>query len=957
MRFLSLLISILLATSSWAQSTGKLAGSVFDDGGNSRPGANIKVVGPQLSSPTGTVTDAQGAYSISLPPGRYEVTASFVGFETITKSIDITSAGTTTADFTLASDVLWGSQIIVSASRRPEKVLNAPASVSVVEGKQFADVPTINVAEGVRTQGGVDFVKTGLVQNATVVRGFNNVFSGALLTLMDNRIGRVPSLRINVNSFIPVTNQDIERIEIVRGPGSALYGPNSANGVMHIITRSPFGSEGTIIGFGGGERSLRNVSFRHAVSKNGKIGFKISGQYFAGTDWKFEDPIELQANNGVNPRTYDLEKFMGEARLDFRPADDTEIILSAGGSNADIIEMTGIGAAQADGWKYQYLQGRVRYRDWFGQVFYNKSDAGDTRLLRTNNPIVDKSTMTVFQLQHSPTLGERQRFTYGGDLLLTRPKTEGTINGSHENDDDVNEYGVYLQSETSLSDRVDLIVAGRYDSHNHMADNKFSPRAAVVVKPDENQSLRATYNRAFSTPTSNNLFLDLVTNSDAFSVGAAFAPVLGFSPAIDVRALGVLNGFTFNRDAGGLPTYRSPFAPVAGLETSTQIPLHDPLFTNVEWGLARGAVLNAFIPTIRPVAIGLVTQQLIGFGLPAETAAAQAPAVVDAQLAAFQTIVPTQLPGLRNSLAALNVATSGFDPVAISADVVSDILSIDPTITETYEIGYKGLINRNLLITVDLYRTDTRDFVGPLRIETPNVFLEAQALAAALTASFGASLADPDNADLATFLAALDAPTLGGNANGTSVDELVSLFVSGTANNGAAFIPFGTVTPIQAVDPAAITITYRNFGSVTLYGIDAGFTYFAPNNWTLTGNYSFVNEDLFENLGGIADVALNAPKHKVNLGIRYAHPASGFRAGATLRYRGEFPMDSGAYVGIVDSYTAIDLTAQYDLPFKNSPISATLSLNGSNILDERHQEFVGAPEIGRLVTTGLIVKF
>ena len=163
---------------------------------------------------------------------------------------------------------------------------------------------------------------------------------------------------------------------------------------------------------------------------------------------------------------------------------------------------------------------------------------------------------------------------------------------------------------------------------------------------------------------------------------------------------------------------------MAGIDAATQIPLHDPLFTNVEWGLARGAVLNAFIPSIRPVAIGLITQQLIGAGLPPETADAQARPTVEALITAFESVVPTQLPGLRNSLAALNVATSGFDPVAISPGVVSDIESIEPTITETFELGYKGVINKNFLFTADLYRTKTKDFVGPLRIETPNVFLE-----------------------------------------------------------------------------------------------------------------------------------------------------------------------------------------------------------------------------------------
>lgn len=960
MKLASLLISLMIASSSWAQSSGSLTGVVRDNQGQPLPGANVAVTGGQLSAPTGAATDVSGAYTISsLSPGRYEATASFVGYTSVTKTVTIVAGKAATVNFALAADVFWGDQIIVSASRGSEKVLDAPASVSVFDGDEIADVPTLNVAETVRSEGGVDFAKTGLVQNATVVRGFNNVFSGALLTLMDNRIGRVPSLRVNVNSFIPITNQDIERIEVVRGPGSALYGPNSANGVMHIITRSPFGSEGTSIGIGGGERSLRNASFRHASSVDGKIGFKVSGQYYAGTDWQFIDPVEVQANNGVNPRDYDLEKFTGEARVDFRPNQDTEIIFSAGLSQADLIEMTGLGAAQARDWKYQHLQSRLIWKDWFAQVFYNKSDAGDTRLLRSGAPIIDKSTLTVLQLQHSPRLNDRQRFTYGGDILWTRPVTEGTISGSHENDDDINEYGVYLQSETSLSDQVELVLAGRYDTHNHLEDNNFSPRAALVFKPDDSQTLRATYNRAFSTPTSNNLFLDLVSTPDAFGIGASFAPSIGYSPAIDVRALGLLNGFTFNRDSAGLPTYRSPFAPVAGMDRGTQIPLHDPVFTNVEWGLARGAVLNTFIPTIRPVAIGLITQQLIGAGVPPEDAAAQAPARADALIAGFQAMVPTQLPGLRNTLATLNVETSGFDPVAISPDVVSDIQSLEPTITETFEVGYKGLVNERLLITADFYRTDTKDFVGPLKIETPNVFLEGQALGAALTSSFGASLADTNNAELAGFLLALDNPALGvgGNANGTAVDELVSLFVSGTANNGAAFIPFGTVSPVQAVDPAAVTVTYRNFGDVTVYGTDLGFTYFAPNNWTLNANYSFVNKDIFRNVNAIADIALNSPKHKVNIGLRYEDPEVGFTAGAKFRYRGEFPMDSGAYVGVVEAYSAVDLAVQYRLPLNNPAFTATLSLNGSNILDNSHQEFIGAPDIGRLITSGLIVKF
>src|SRR5690606_25926511 len=101
----------------------------------------------------------------------------------------------------------------------------------------------------------------------------------------------------------------------------------------------------------------------------------------------------------IGARDNAAERFGGEARLDLRPWDDGEIIFNAGVNNlASSIELTGIGAGQALDWMYSYLQGRVRKDRFFGQVFWNKSDAGDTYILRTGQPIVDKSYMLVGQL-------------------------------------------------------------------------------------------------------------------------------------------------------------------------------------------------------------------------------------------------------------------------------------------------------------------------------------------------------------------------------------------------------------------------------------------------------------------------------------------------------------------------------------------------------------------------------
>ena len=134
------------------------------------------------------------------------------------------------------------------------RLLDAPASLSVVSTEQIQDEPALTTMDHVEGQAGVDVMRSGLQGGYVVVRGFNNVFSGSLLTLTDNRIARVPSLRANIQHLNPSTNLDVERVEIVRGPASALYGPNAANGVMHVITRSPIDDPGSAVALGGGLR-------------------------------------------------------------------------------------------------------------------------------------------------------------------------------------------------------------------------------------------------------------------------------------------------------------------------------------------------------------------------------------------------------------------------------------------------------------------------------------------------------------------------------------------------------------------------------------------------------------------------------------------------------------------------------------------------------------------------------
>ncbi len=901
--------------------------------GNSLNDVSITIT-PETGDATTGVSDASGALTVTdLAAGTYTITAAATGYaDAVMTDVTLAADETKSLEIPLSSEAIQLEQVSVTASRRREKVLEAPASVALVSDSEIKDRVAPSVTEHLKSVRAVDVVSAGIGASYVVVRGFNNVFSGSLLSLVDNRIASVPSLRVNSYSFIPTISEDIEQIEVVSGPGAALYGPNSANGVMHIITRSPFTSQGTTISLGGGERSILFGSLRHAGVINETIGYKVSGNYFRGNDW--EEGRAKEDIEGAGGLIFDTYKASGEFRVDYNPNVDTTAIIASGFTQATGIELTGIGSGQAQDWTYGYLQGRFIYKDLFAQAFWNRSNAGDTYVVRSGDPTVDNSDLYVGQIQHGYAFGELQRFTYGLDLLLTRPDTEGTINGANEGDDSINEIGAYLQSETRILPQLKLIAAGRIDDHNHLEDYVLSPRIALALQPNDDHNVRITYNRAFSTPTTSALFLDILSTKDPFQLGANFQPALGFSPNIDIRANGVRSetGFTFKRSANGRPEFRSPFSPLADLAAETHIPLDDPVFTNVMWSVGRSAVMSATLPVFKA---GLTAQ-----GLPEPIIAALADG--------FDTFIPKQVTGVKNVLRSLDPEVGDF----VNVDDVNNVNPLKPTITQTYEIGYKGILMNKLAFSADVYHSRINDFVGPLVVETPNVFLDAGTLGASLGEQMTVALADPANAQLKQALLAFDAPTQGGNGNGSPVDELVKLFVAGTENNGAAFIPFGTVTPEQVGDPNAIMLTYRNYGDISLNGLDLSLTFYLNPSLSFGANYSFVSKDFFEDV--IGDIALNAPKNKFGANVQYINTDLGFGVGLRTRFVAGFPVRSGVYIGELESYYTVDFNAGYEIPVDPRP---RLSLTVQNLLDRKHQQFIGAPEIGRLAMVRLTQTF
>lgn len=908
-----------------AAQTGTVSGKVTEAlEGRPVSGATVTLVAAGGLTTSTATTGTDGGYRLNVAAGTYTLQVIALGYQSVrVAGLAVAAGASVTQNVTLEARVVQLEAVTTTVSRQAEKTTDAPAQISVVPTVEITDRPALTVIDHVKDLPGIDVSTGGLVQSNVVGRGFNNVFSGGLLMLIDNRFAAVPSLRVNVPAFFTATDQDIEKVEFVLGPGAALYGPNSANGVLAVTTKSPFDSKGTVFSLESGVRAgsqnaagdkldngkpYTRFGFRHATA--GKtVGFKLSGEYLQGTDWLMRDPAEpnkLTNQPGVTCnavlggcRDFDIEKWNLDARLDVRFSDRTQLVVNGGWSNAgNLIEYTGIGAGQAADWGYKYAQARLRSGRLFVQGFANFSDAGETFLFRDGNAIVDLSRVWAAQAQHSFDLGSRQTFTYGVDYAYTDARTGGTISGRNEANDNIEEVGGYLYSQSRLSSKIDFIAALRADKHSALEDINWSPRAAIVFKPSEDQALRFTYNRAFSTPSNNNLFLDIVAGS--------------LPTGSKIRALGVpADGFSFRGycGAGGVDNLcmRSPFP---GANTSA-LPTQAALL----W----------------KAAIAAVTPALTAAGVPAQ---------VLALLGAQQ---PTAAQ-VGTKLRRLDPTRGVFDDIAASA--VTDIAPLKASTSNVFEVGYKGTFDQKVRFEGSVWFDKRQNFTGPLLVESPNVFLDPTTTGQYIQAVLA-------GAGIPAQQLAVLVPTLTCVLSGPKV--------AGCTQPG---VPLATVVPGGPLTSSSdLFLTYRNFGEVSLWGADLSMTYLIDDKWSLVGAYSHVNKDFFTatEAEGPTDVALNAPKNKGALSVQYAEGMTGFAAEFRGRYVQGFPVNSGVYTTplltdgtreSIDSYAVMDLTASYR--FKGGLL---VSASVNNLLGNYYTTFANFPYLGRSAMTRITYTF
>jgi outer membrane receptor protein involved in Fe transport len=535
--------SLAIPAIATAQETGTVTGTVTRaaDGGEL---SSVSVAIPAIG--LSTITGTGGKYTLRrVPAGPQTIVFRWLGYRPTESQVVVEPGATVTADAALEAVVISLGEIVVEgASRGPERIVEAPSAISVVPQEVLQNVAITGQAPvALQSVPGVDVVQSGVNDFNVNARGFNSSLNRRVLTLQDGRDLAIAFLGSQEWNGLTQPLDDLGKVEMVRGPGSALYGANAFSGVINITTpeaREVLGSKLTIAG---GELETFRVDGRHAgLAADGRIGFRVNGGYNRsdtysrsrtlrnGTslqeeyDEATDEPVPLTVEarpirgevadpvtGAVSGERDPLSNVYGSGRLDYYL--DNGSVLSVDGGAAKVeneILVTGIGRVQVHEAIKPYARAALAADRYNVFGYWNSRTSLEPQFSLTSGlPLEERSDILHFEGQNNWNFqGDRGRVVYGASYRNTKVNTSGTLMNLANDDRSDDLYSAYGQLEYRIIPQVRLVGAGRFDDGD-LIEGQFSPKGAIVFSPNESHSFRFSVNRAFQTPNLSEFFLQV----------------------------------------------------------------------------------------------------------------------------------------------------------------------------------------------------------------------------------------------------------------------------------------------------------------------------------------------------------------------------------------------------------------------------------------------------------------
>jgi outer membrane receptor protein involved in Fe transport len=909
------LLSILLAhLSTLAQTNTVVSGRVLD-ASNDEPlvGVNIIVKGKVV----GTVTNTDGDFSLSVndaPP--FSLVISSVGYAT--QEVEITQS---TSDLSISLDeqTLLGQEVVVSASRVEESILESPVSIEKMDIRDVQSAAAPSFYDQIANLKGIDVSAQSLTFKSINPRGFGANGNTRTVQLIDGIDNQAPGLNFPVGNIVGIPELDLESVELLPGAASALYGPNAINGIILMRSKSPFEYQGLsasaklgvnhVDGEDDDPSLYQSYGLRYARAFNNKFAFKINAEYlkaadFIGVDYRDQSDIVERSPENIDPndradlRTYNGVNVYGDPLLNvgvlgqgsgaeaLLPLDQTGDFTPTGYTEQEFVDNTTESLKLGGALHYRVtdnLEALVQFNQGFGSTVYTANDRfvlDDFSIwtakaeLRSNNFFLrgyrtkessgdSYAANTLASLINAQTTIPAYVQTFAGARLagLSVDQSHGVARIASDNIRDANlNNGRYQQLYDSLR-QVPISEGGakfldetsltHFEGMYNFADRiKF---AEVVVG--------ANYRR-YDLVSDGTLFA-LQDNGEEFNI-TEWGTYLQLSRSLADDKLDLTGSVRYDKNE----YFDGQFSPrLSGV-------LKVANGHNIRASFQRGFR----IPTTQDQFIDLdvVTRRLIGSNS----------TLVDRYNFESNQVYSTP---------SVQVAQANFRE---TGDVAGSVALLDPIEFEefttekvnTYEVGYKGLINNKLLIDAYYYYSSYRDFIAEIDFTQ----------------------------------------TIGSDESGNPPFE-------GPAD------PEGIVQ--QSVATQRFGFDVNTDGTVDAHGFAVGLDYSLDKGYALGGNVAYNKlldqDDLIEQ--GF-QAAYNTPEWRYN--IRFSNRKLTDNIGFNLvwRWQEAFLWESSFGQGVIPSYQTLDAQVSYKLP----SLKSIVKIGGSNVLNERYTTSFGNPRMGAI---------
>ncbi len=914
MKAISLILMLLVSTIGIAQNV--VDGRVIDGFDQPIPGVSITVKGTSVS----TISDFDGNFSLTTDKD-YPLTllASSIGFDDAT--FVVTSE---TKDVTIVlEDITFLDELVISASRAPERLFESPVSIERYGIKEVKNAASADFYGALENLKGVDVNTNSLTLKSINTRGFATFANTRFVQLIDGMDNTAPALNFVVGNLVGMSELDVQSIELLPGASSALYGANAFNGILFMNSKSPFDHQGiSAYAKGGitsqeaaGDNEFYDVGVRMAHAFSDKFAAKANLSILSGTDWLAADKRDLNTPgaNRENSLNYDGVNVYGDEvaspigflgpllvtgnvltqqEADFLP-DQSVIISRTGYDESDLNEN------DAESLKFDASLHYKPFANDFEVIYTGKLGRGTTVTQDANRT----SLRNFFLQQHKLEVKNDNFFVRGyitaedaGDSYDIR-FTGLNINRAWKSDQDwFTEYAVAFARSRA---------AGLPEDQAHQTARNVAETGRLIP----------------GTPEFQSAFDQVTTNPDLSAGGSKFVEKSSFRHAdanynfshltsnfADIQIGGSFREYKLDSEGTVFTDIDGPIKySEYGVYTQIQKKLADDrlkLTGSVRYdkselfdgnfsprfsiGYTLGAKRNRNVrASIQTGFRNPTTQDLyIGLDIETQTLVGSAPDNLDrfvVQDVAGNTI--TGRDAYENSYSASSVAAG--NPTPANIDVVK------PEKVTAYELGYRAQFG-TVILDGSIYYNQYEDFIANETVIVPGV----------------------------------------GDVNGTPEEQAEALGAISTLTTSKLFV----ASTNSDVD-------------INSYGFIGGITA-QVKGFDLSVNYTFAEQDFDQDEDPDFRSSFNTPKHKVKASIGNDQLFKNFGFNTNFIWSDEYFWESDFGDGAIPSYTVINAQINYTVP----KLKSTLKIGANNIGGDEYYTAIGSGFIGSQYYVGLIIN-